>query len=118
METENPRIMRGLAIVAQAECVERKDNQTFQVKAQSGNGSYVVLKQGSEWTCTCPDYCNRRADCKHIHAVRMGLAMGDSLEIFETYKQMQESSKCKYSGSENIVKHGFRYTMRDKKQIQ
>ncbi len=118
METENPRIMRGLAIAAQAECVERKDNQTFQVKAQSGNGSYVVSKQGAEWTCTCPDYCNRRADCKHIHAVRMGLAMGDSLEIFETYKQMQESSKCRYCGSENIEKYGVRDTTRDKKQIQ
>lgn len=118
MEIENPRIMRGLAIAAQARHVRRKDNQTFRVKAQSRGGSYVVTRQGSEWTCNCPDHYYRKVECKHIHAAKMELAMGDSLEIFETYKQTQENSKCRYCGSDNIERYGYRYTKRGKKQVK
>lgn len=41
----------------------------WRVPSQSGNGTYVVTVDGEKETCTCPDYKNRKAKCKHIHAV-------------------------------------------------
>ena len=41
----------------------------WRVPSQSGNGTYVVTVDGKKETCTCPDYKNRKAKCKHIHAV-------------------------------------------------
>lgn len=55
METTQPRIMRGMAILSQANHVKRIDINTYRVKSQSGNGSYLVRKVGLEWVCECPD---------------------------------------------------------------
>lgn len=78
-------------IVSQANHVKRIDANTYRVKSQSGNGTYLVRKVGLEWVCGCPDHQFRMVECKHIHAVRLNLSLEDSKEIYEAYKQMDES---------------------------
>lgn len=70
---ENPRIRRGMAILAIANQIEKMDNHTFKVKSQSNNGSYIVTKYDNKFRCTCPDHKknNHKVDCKHIHAIKL-----------------------------------------------
>ena len=116
METSNPRIMRGLTIIAQANHVKKMNSHTWRVKSQSKRGSYLVIRDGSEWRCECPDNQFRGVECKHIHAVKMNVSLMDSKEIYETYELIQESSRCPFCSSYEIVKNGVRYNKSGKKQ--
>lgn len=40
----------------------------------------------------------------------------NSLELLDTYKELNEKRLCRFCGSENIEKHGMRYTKSGKKQ--
>jgi len=117
METSNPRIMRGMAILSQANHVRRIDANTYRVRSQSGNGSYIVRKVDLEWMCECPDHQFRMVECKHIHAVKLSLSLENSKEIYEAYKQMDESSKCRYCGSYEIIRFGSRFNKTGRRQI-
>lgn len=44
------------------------------VPSQSGNGTYTVITNGREVTCTCPDYELHRGKCKHAWAVHFIIA--------------------------------------------
>jgi len=112
----NRRIERGMAILSLAYQIEKADGHTYIVKSQSGSGRYVVTKNNGKWTCTCPDFKFRQADCKHIHSVRMKMAMDDSLEFFDAYKGQDEKPFCFSCGSYNVEKHGVRYNKTDVKQ--
>jgi putative transposase len=112
----NPRIERGMAILSIAYQIEKVDEATYIVKSQSGNGKYVVTKNNGDWMCTCPDFKFRNAECKHIHSVRMKMAMDDSLEFIDAYKEMEEKAFCKYCGSYNLERHGIRYNKTGEKQ--
>ena len=46
MGTSQPRIMRGLTILAQPSQVKKIDARTYRVKSQSKRRSYVVVKDG------------------------------------------------------------------------
>ncbi len=116
VEKSNPRIMRGLTITAQSDQVKKIDSRTYRVKSQSGNKSYLVVKEDSKYRCECPDNKFRGMDCKHIHAVKLSLTLMDSKEIYETYDLMNESSRCPSCNSYNIVKNGVRYNKRGKNQ--
>ncbi len=116
MDTTQPRIMRGMAILSQANHVKKIDPNTYRVKSQSGNGSYLVVKDGSEWRCDCPDNKFRRVECKHIHSVKMNVTLIDSKEIYESYELIQESSRCLCCGSYEIVRNGVRYNKNGKNQ--
>jgi transposase-like protein len=115
-EISNTRIMRGLTITAQADHVKKINSRTWRVKSQSGTGSYLVVKDGSEWRCECPDNKFRGVECKHIHAIQLNMSLMDSKEIYETYELMQESSRCPFCGSYEIVKNGTRYNRNGKNQ--
>jgi len=117
MEITQPRIMRGMAILSQANQVNKIDANTYRVRSQSGNGSYVVRKVGLEWVCECPDHQFRMLECKHINAVRLSLSMRDSKEVYEAYEQMDESSRCRYCGSYDVIRFGSRFNKTGKKQI-
>ena len=111
-----PRIMRGLTILAQPSQVKKIDARTYRVKSQSKRGSYLVVRDGSEWRCECPDNRFRGVECKHIHAVKMNLSLMDSKEIYETYELIQARSRCPSCGSYEVVKCGFRYNKTGKVQ--
>lgn len=73
METTQPRIMRGYAILAKGEQPKALADNTYLVQSQSGNGSYHVVLVDGEWRCECPDFQFRKVVCKHIHAVKQSL---------------------------------------------
>ncbi len=62
---QNPRELRGLAILALGNQIHRIDSESYRVESQSGNGEYLVAKVGEEWVCGCPDNTYRRSICKH-----------------------------------------------------
>jgi len=48
----------------------RKDD--YLVKSQVSGRYYHVRKSANlGWVCECPDFMNRRVQCKHIYAVKM-----------------------------------------------
>ena len=73
MKTENidwkklPRQERGLLIAKTSRIV--KTEKGWKVPSQSGNGTYLVVSNGFEATCNCPDHEKRNCKCKHIYAV-------------------------------------------------
>lgn len=46
-------------------------NKGWKVPSQSGNGYYMVVSNGIEAKCNCPDHETRRCKCKHIWAVEL-----------------------------------------------
>jgi transposase-like protein len=115
---ENPRIRRGMAILAIADQIEKIDNQTYKVKSQSNNGYYIVTHYDNKYRCTCPDHekNDHKVDCKHIHAIKLKQVWNNSLELLDAYKDLNEKLTCRFCGSENIEKHGRRYNKQGEKQ--
>ena len=48
-----------------------KTEKGWQVPSQTGAGTYTVISNGFESTCTCPDYETRHCKCKHVWAVQL-----------------------------------------------
>ena len=61
------RQARGLAIAAVVNITKNKLG--YKVPSQSGHGAYVVNASEHNPCCTCPDFENRKARCKHVYAV-------------------------------------------------
>lgn len=60
----------------------------WNIKSESGNGSYVVsLSNENTWGCSCPVWKFRRQECKHIIRVRLNP---------ERYEEIEEGSKPEY----------------------
>jgi len=111
METTQPRIMRGYAILAKGEQPKALDENTYLVQSQSGNGSYHVALVNGEWRCECPDFQFRKVVCKHIHAVRFWLALRKKIEkssMFSLGEEVLEAKHCRFCGSPMIIKQGKR----------
>ena len=101
--------------------VDKISDVTYRVWSQSGNGHYIVVKEGLEWKCECPDFVLNHVACKHIHAVAQY-----ELNERNTYSLENESESlceqeiensvlvCKFCGSERIVKRGYRKIERGK----
>lgn len=89
METTQPRIMRGYAILAKREQPKPLAENTYLVQSQAGNGNYHVALVDGEWRCECPDFQFRKVVCKHIHAVRFC--------IFSLEEEVLETSKSIYA---------------------
>ena len=52
---------------------EPKDSLTFDMPSSSNpNKVYEVKFQNGKWTCTCPQYTYRKAECKHIRSCKDG----------------------------------------------
>ncbi len=110
MTLENPREIRGLAIVSMGSQIKRIDANTYRVKSQNGNGWYLVKKNGLEWTCECPDFVYRHIVCKHLYAVEFSQTLrrkitSENLGIEEVCKP---ETICKKCGSSKIIKQGLR----------
>ena len=60
----------GLMIAAACRVI-RKDDGSWLVPSERGNGKYVVRQDGDALRCSCPDHELRGRDCKHIYAVRL-----------------------------------------------
>jgi len=106
--SENPREVKGFAIEALGNQIQRIDDRTYRVKSQNGNGSYLVLKGDSEWLCRCPDFQYRGLKCKHIWAVEISLALREKVAS-QTIIEPINFQVCPTCHSDLIVKHGVRH---------
>ena len=61
------RQVRGLEIAQRGKIVRTPSG--WVVPSQSGNGAYLVHKEGMRTVCDCPDCQLRRTKCKHQYAV-------------------------------------------------
>jgi putative transposase len=86
----NARELRGLAILKAETPIRREGKNKWHVPSQSKpEASYLVSRFTKDhgtggvakWTCTCPDYLNRGATCKHIHAAQFMEAARKSAQV-------------------------------------
>ena len=65
---------RGVAQALGMDWIDPVDRQKFvasvgnvyEVRSSSGDKTYAVVENGSEWSCSCPHHTFRKAVCKHI----------------------------------------------------
>jgi hypothetical protein len=65
---------RGVAQALGMDWIDPVDRQKFavptgdvyEVRSSRGDTTYVVVRNGSEWSCTCPHHAYRKVVCKHI----------------------------------------------------
>ncbi len=120
MRTSNARKIRAYSLLAQSK-VDRISDLTYRVWSQSGSGHYIVVREGLEWKCECPDFAFNHVVCKHIHAVEQYRLNEQTTFPFEkegeSLCEIEESVLvCKFCGSENIIKRGYRNTQRGRVQ--
>jgi len=99
---------RGKTIASLSGHVKIFEDTVFEVKSQSGNGKYEVLKTSIGWMCSCPDHIYRHVKCKHIYAVEFSLALKKRVESTRI-TPLNNVSSCMFCGSDNIVKDGVRH---------
>ena len=111
------RLQRGAAIAARLRIRKKRDG-TYTVPSQSPKTgtapSYSVNLDGTEPTCTCPDFEARNRPCKHIIAVQVliqdeeldsggqGEGEGELKRTRKTYKQNWASYDA---AQENELRH-------------
>lgn len=59
---------RGYEIAKNSRIIQ-EENGVWKVPSQSGHGNYLVISNGIEAKCNCPDHEKRNCKCKHIFAV-------------------------------------------------
>jgi putative transposase len=121
MRTSNTRKLRAYSLLAHGK-VDKISDSTYRVWSQTEEGKhYIVVREGLEWKCECPDFVFNHVACKHIHAceqIRLNeQAVSPSEEEGETVCEIDDSVLvCKFCGSQNTVKRGYRKTERGKVQ--
>ncbi|MBI2542116.1 SWIM zinc finger family protein [Candidatus Woesearchaeota archaeon] len=104
--SEQMRVVRGYAIISKGDTPKQVGKETFIVPSQSGNGGYKVTING-KCKCTCPDFVERKKDCKHIHAVKLFLGLKEKVMKDLVGKEKPNCPYCK--GGLNIIRFGRRY---------
>ena len=99
---------RGKAIASISGQVKIFEDNAFEVKSQSGNGKYEVLKTSLGWMCSCPDHIYRHVKCKHIWAIEFSLAFKKEVEA-KRVEPITSIANCMFCDSTNIVKDGVRH---------
>lgn len=119
---DDPRELRGLAILSQPNTVREVKKNHWMVKSQSGNGEYEVSRKFvkgrtaphlHDWSCTCPDHTTRNVICKHIHAVQFSLKLKVDVETDIKSQKIQGEEigiTCPICKSQNVIKRGIRKT--------
>jgi transposase-like protein len=109
---ENFREQRGLQIVEKGNQVKRLDASTYRVKSENGAGSYLVVIQGSEYRCECPDWKFRGEflpdkACKHIVAVKASQALRQSVST-TSIDLTTKPEECRICKSSDLIRSGTR----------
>jgi putative transposase len=113
------RQIRAWEMLSNSNEIKRVNENAYRVKSQSGNGFYLVSKQGEDWTCECPDFVHRQNACKHIYATYFSLNFREhvtskNLALEVTSPDLEQCSVC---GSSHIQKWGWRYR-KDSSRVQ
>jgi hypothetical protein len=53
---QSMRELSALEILSKGDQVKRLDADHYSVNSQNGNGSYLVVRNGKEWSCGCLDH--------------------------------------------------------------
>lgn len=114
--SEQMRVVRGYAIISKGDTPKQIGKQTYLVPSQNGNGEYTITKNG-RWQCSCPDFLNRHRDCKHIHAVKLTLALKEKVRRDSLPYEDKEKPNCPYCKASDVEKHGKRYCKDRVKQV-
>ena len=112
--SEQMRVVRGYAIISKGDVPKKVDEKTFTIPSQNGNGEYTITK-GNKWKCTCPDYKERKMDCKHIHAVKFYLDFNKRVKV-ENKGIVNQKPKCPYCNCEDTIGYGKRHGNRIKQK--
>jgi len=70
----------------------------------------VELKDG-RWTCDCFHYTKNGDFCEHIYAAQLARKANRSYDT-EISASDEDKLKCRYCGSQDISRCGFRYNAR------
>jgi transposase-like protein len=107
------RTQKGYEIAFQKDAISRLDENTHQVKSQSGDGHYVVLDTPFGKKCNCPDHVYRHVQCKHIIAVEYSQELRREVETsVKAVISEVKTLACRCCGSDEIVKKAIRRTKR------
>jgi len=112
--SEQMREVRGYAIISKGDTPNKISKDTFTIPSQRGEGNYTITI-GNKTTCTCPDFENRKKDCKHIHAVRFYLDFNNKVKT-QNKGIVSEKLVCPYCRSTHTVGCGKRQTKSGQKQ--
>ena len=108
MQSLSLREERGRSIARLEGQIRRIDDNSYEVKSQSGHGAYSIVATEFGWACSCPDNQWRGLDCKHILGVRFSLSLRRRVERSVVIQPVNVSA-CPKCRSDSIKKHGIRH---------
>jgi transposase-like protein len=107
------RQVRAWEMLSNGNEIKRINENAYRVKSQSGNGSYLVVREGMDWTCECPDFVNRQVACKHIYCCFFSLNFREEVTSKNLNLALEitgpDLDQCSVCGSTKIQKWGWRY---------
>jgi len=106
---DNPRELRGLEIIGKGNQIKRITPAMYRVNSQTNHGSYLVVKEGNDWSCECSDHKYRGVMCKHIYAVCFSLNLRQRVTVQNLGIENVAREGCRICGSSNVIKLGLRH---------
>jgi transposase-like protein len=100
-KAEVPLNQKGFELF-KANKVRRINPTHFLVKTENGLGSYLVELHEGKWVCDCDQ---KSQECQHRYAVRLAAVS----EKFQEEPTDSSRLVCRYCGSPDISRCGFRY---------
>ncbi len=105
------RQVRAWEMLSNGNEIKRINENAYQVKSQSGNGYYLVTRDGENWSCECPDFVQRQLACKHIYAVYFSLNFREQVTSQNLALEITspDEKQCATCGSTHIQKWGWKH---------
>jgi len=107
------RQIRAWEMLSNGNEIKRINENAYRVKSQSGNGSYLVVREGMDWTCECPDFVNRQVACKHIYCCFFSLNFREEVTSKNLNLALEitspDEAQCTNCGSSHIQKWGWKH---------
>ena len=101
---------KGFDLFCTKDAVRRLTPNVIAVKGDLEGYRIVELKDG-RWICDCFRFSQNSQSCEHVYATQ--LAKNANRHLDEEIASSNESSlRCRYCGSPDISKCGFRYNSR------
>jgi len=101
---------KGFDLYCAEKAVRRLTPNITAVKGDLEGYRIVELKDGN-WVCDCFHYAQRGDFCEHIYAAQLARKANRSYAT-EMASSEESSLKCRYCGSPDISRCGFRYNAR------
>lgn len=117
-ENMDSREIKGMAILSKGDLPIIIDKEIFEIPSQSGKGNYKVSHLDG-WQCSCPDFVNRKIECKHIHATKFFLKLRSKTETddFDIEEEINpRENECPKCWSKKVIKVGQRKNKSGAKQ--